>query len=68
MVSDKFEVLQSISLLEKRTFPLDNSTKVILFKHIPDYLGCDRIKKDVVYEMDSLHSIIKSSTGDLMNN
>ena len=30
--------------------------------------GCDLIKKGVVDEMGSLHNIIKSSTGDLMNN
>ena len=46
----------------------DNSTKVILFECIPDCLGCDRIRKDVVDEMGGLHSIIKSSSGDLTNN
>ena len=68
MVSGKFETLQSVGLLEKRAFPLDNSAKVILFECIPDCLGCDRIRKDVVDEMGSLHSILNSSTGDLMNN
>ena len=68
MASGKFETLQSVGFLEKRTFPLFNSTKVILFEDIPDCLGCDRIRKDVVDEMGGLHNIIKSSTGDLMNN
>jgi hypothetical protein len=68
MVSGKFEVLQSVGLLEKRAFFLDNRAKVILFECIPDCLGCDRIGKDVVDEMGGLHSIIKSSTGDLTNN
>ena len=57
-----------MGLFEKRTFPLDNRVKVILFECIPDCLGCDRVGKDVVDEMDGLHSIIKFSTGDLMNN
>ena len=57
-----------MGLLEKGTFPLDNSTKVIFFECIPDCLGCDWIGKNVVDEMGSLHSIIKSSTGDLMDN
>ena len=57
-----------MGLFEKRTFPLDNRAKVILFECIPDCLGCDRVGKDVVDEMGGLHSIIKFSTGDLMNN
>src|SRR5260221_368694 len=65
MVPGKFEVVQSMSLLEKRTFPLDNSMKIILFECVSDCLGCDRIRKNVVDKMGGLHSIIKSSTGDL---
>ena len=57
-----------MSLLEKRTFPLDNSMKIILFECVSDCLGCDRIRKNVVDKMGGLHSIIKSSTGDLTNN
>ena len=57
-----------MGLFEKRTFPLDNRVKVILFECIPDCLGCDRVGKDVVDKMGGLHSIIKFSTGDLMNN
>ena len=68
MVPGKFEVVQSMSLLEKRTFPLDNSMKIILFECVSDCLGCDRIRKNVVDKMGGLHSIIKSSTGDLTNN
>ncbi len=57
-----------MSLLEKRTFPLDNSMKIILFECVSDCLGCDRIRKNVVDKMGGLHSIIKSSTGDLTKN
>ena len=57
-----------MGLLEKRTFFLDNRVKVMIFEYIPDCLWCDRIGKDVVNEMGGLHSIIKSSSGDLMNN
>ena len=68
MVSGKFGALQSVGLLEERTFPLDNRVKVILFQCISDCLRCDRIGKDVIDEMGSLHSIITSSSGDLANN
>ena len=57
-----------MGLLEERTFPLDNSMKVIVFEHISDCLRCDRIRKNVVDEMGGLHSIITSSSGDLVNN
>jgi hypothetical protein len=66
MVSGKFEVLQLMGLLERGTLSLDDSMKVILFECISDCSGCDRIRKNVVDEMGSLHNIIKSSTGDLM--
>ena len=68
MISGKFEVLQSVGLLEKRSFLLDDSQKVILFECTSDCLGCDRIRKNVVDKMGGLHSIIKSSTGDLVAN
>ena len=42
--------------------------EIIFLEYIPDCLGCDRIGKDVVDEMGGLHSIIKSSSGDLTNN
>ena len=67
MVPGKFEALQSMGLLEERTFPLDNRVKVIFFECV-DGLRCDKIGKDVIDEMGSLHSIITSSSGDLANN
>lgn len=55
-----------MGLLERGTLSLDDNMKVILFEFISDCFGCDKIRKNVVDEMGSLHNIIKSSTGDLM--
>jgi len=67
MVSGKFEMVYSMSLFEKRAFPLNNRVKVILLECIPDCLGCDRIGKGIVDEMGSLYSIIKPPSGNLAN-
>ena len=56
-----------MGLFEQRTFLLDNSTEVVLFKYIPDYLGYDMVGNDVVNEVSSLDSIIKLPSSDLAN-
>ena len=53
--------------LEKRAFLLDNGVKSTLFEYIPDYLGTDRVGKDVVDKISSLNSIVKLPSDDLAN-
>jgi hypothetical protein len=52
--------------LEKRVLLLDNRGKPILLKDIPNYLGADRVRDDVVDKMDSLDSIIQLSSSDFV--
>jgi hypothetical protein len=40
---------------------------IVLFEYISDHLGGDRIGKDIVDEIGSLNSIVKLSSGDLVN-
>jgi hypothetical protein len=49
-------------------FLLNNRAKVIAFECISDCLWCDRRGKDIVDKLGGLNSIIKLSSGDLMNN
>ena len=56
-----------MGLFEQRAFLLDNNTEVVLFKCIPDCLGCDMVGNDVVNEVGSLDSIIKLPSSDLVN-
>src|SRR5882724_10472207 len=57
-----------MTLLEEGAFFLDNRAEVVLLECISDFLGCDRVGEGVVDEMGSLDSIIKLSSGDLVNN
>ena len=54
--------------LEKRVLLLNNRGKPILLEDIPDCLGWDSIRDDVVDEMSSLNSIIKLSSSDFTMN
>jgi hypothetical protein len=67
MILGKFKAILLIISLEKRAL-LDNRGKPILLENIPDYLGADRVRDDVVDKMDSLDSIIQLSSSDLAKN
>ena len=53
--------------LEKRSFLLDNRAKVVLLECISHCLRRDRRGEDVVDIMGGLDSIIKLSSGDLVD-
>jgi len=42
--------------------------KIVFLKHISDCLKCDRVKGDIINEVNGLNSTIKPSNGDLTNN
>ena len=68
MVLGKFEVILSMTPLEKGVLLLDNRAKATLLEYIPDCLGTDRVGKDAVDKIGSLNSIVKLSSSDLADN
>ena len=42
--------------------------KINFLKHIPDCLKCDRVRGDIINEVNSLNSIIKPFSNNLMDN
>ena len=53
---------------KKRTFPLYNSLKIVLFECPSDSLRVDWSGNDGIYELDCLDCIINMSRGDLAGN
>ena len=68
MLLSKLKMVLSMSLFEKWLFLLDNREKVPFLECISHCLGRDRRGTDIIDKMSSLNSIIKLSSGDLMDN
>ena len=68
MGMSKFQALLSVLLGKKRTFPLYNSLKIVLFECPSDSLRVDWLGNDGIYELGCLDCIINMSRGDLAGN
>ena len=68
MGMSKFQVLLSVLLSKKRTFPLYNSLKIVLFECPSDSLRVGWLGNDGIYELGCLDCIINMFRGDLVGN